>query len=307
VLARKVTIVIPTHNRRVDVLRCLGSVYKLHYNDYDVIVVDNASTDETYNDISKQFPQVKIIRNSKNLGVTGGRNAGLINADGDCIFFLDNDTVVDPEALRRLIEIIENDHQVGMVGPTVYYLDQPDVIWARGASINPLTAKNSFNQKELKRETDAMEVQVLPTAFLVTRQVIKEIGGFDNVFFATYEDTDFCFRVRRAGYKILCSSKAKVWHDVHIDKYDELSRLLSRAFYISRNRLIFIRKHFGLPHFFLFIFVFQPIYMAYYSFFAIAFRNVSSLVNLWKGMTEGLVFGIRANLSSSSCRIRKND
>ncbi|MEM3549403.1 MAG: glycosyltransferase family 2 protein, partial [Thermofilum sp.] len=195
-----VSVIIPTFNRRNDLLHCLRSLTESSYKNMEIIVVDNGSTDDTSEAVKRHYPNVRLIDLDKNTGVTGGRNAGARVAKGDFILFLDHDMVVDKEMVGTLISFMLNDENIGAIGPVIYYFNEPTKIWAAGTSINILTGKVSFNTRETNEAY--FEVQVLPAAIMVRREILQKIGLFDETFFAVYEDTDFCFRIREAGYKV---------------------------------------------------------------------------------------------------------
>lgn len=285
-----VSIVIPTYNQKKDVLECLQSLATLEYSNPEVIVVDNGSTDGTPDDIEKLHPKVKLIRNSSNLGVTGGRNLGAKHSRGEYIFFLDHDTVVDKSALCELVEIIQSDPKIGVVGPGIYHHDEPKKIGSLGTSIGSFTGKVSFNYAGRINNgqfPEVMDVQVLPTAFLVRRKVLEKVDFFDDIYFATYEDTDFCFRVRKLGYRVVCLPKAKVWHKVPLsDGRQEISIL--KTYYMARNRTIFMKKYATTFDFMLFLIMFMPIYAVYYTLNFLKLGRQDLLLNYWRGVMAGL-------------------
>lgn len=289
----KVSIVIPTYNRRNDVLECLQSLQRLRYPSYEIIVVDNDSTDGTSKAIERLFSKVRLVKSNKNLGVTGGRNLGARYSKSEYTLFLDHDTTVDENALIKLMGVMQSNPNVGIVGPAIYYYSDPKRVWAFGTSINMLTGRVSFNHEgeiDHGKFMKAMEVEVLPTAMLVKKEVIDKIGLFDDIFFAVYEDTDFCFRVKEAGYKVLCVPTAKVWHKVSPDKHKSTVGVLSRAYLVSRNRIIFMKKHSN--SFLAFIVFFLPVYVIYYSLHAFCL----SRINWLKGFLKGTVSGIALTL-----------
>lgn len=289
----KVSIVIPTYNRRKDVLECLRSLQKLRYPNYEIIVVDNGSTDGTGDAIERLFPEVKPVTSNRNLGVTGGRNLGAKHSSGEYIFFLDHDTTVDRNALNELMSVMQSDPNIGIVGPAIYYYNDPKRVWALGTSINMLTAKVSFNQGgkiDNGQFVKAIKVQVLPTALLVKREVIDKVGLFDDIFFAVYEDTDFCFRVKEARYKVSCVSTAKVWHKVSLNECEQLLGVLRRAYYVARNRVIFMKKHSPKVNFIIFLTFFMPVYTIYYTLLALKYFQPRYAVNYWRGVLVGLKY-----------------
>ena len=291
----KVSIVIPTHNRKDDLIECLVSVMSLDYPEYEVIVIDNASTDGTYKVVKKKFPQVKIITNKENSGVTGGRNIGLKNADdrSEYILFLDHDIVFNENLLSELLEVIMSNSKIGIVTPKIYYYSHKNVIWSTGTSINLLSGKVSFNggnEVDHGQFDEIKDVQVAPAVILVRKEVIEKIGGFDGIYFATYEDTDFCFRARKSGYRVVYVPRAKAYHKIPLDWSESMNRLLSRIYYIGRNRLIFMRKH---SKYFTLFLIFLPVYFFYYAWFSLWFRKVNEIRNFCKGTMSGLLFAIK--------------
>lgn len=287
----KVSIVIPTYNRKNDVLECLKSVCELSYPNYEIIVVDNNSNDGTSEAIKKLYPNVKLIKTDENLGVTGGRNLGGKNSSGEYILFLDHDTIIDKNALSELVSVLQKYPGVGACGPIIYSYFDPDKIWSAGTSINTLTGMVYFSEK--KSYDKIMEVQVLPTAFLVRKEVIEKIGWFDDIYFAVYEDADLCFKIREIGYKVVCVPEAKVWHKVPMSKYESIEKVLNRSYYVSRNKIIFMRKHVKTSRFIVFMFFFLPLYIIYYFIMALFLRKPRSLLNYWRGTFSGLHFALR--------------
>jgi GT2 family glycosyltransferase len=287
----KVSVVIPTFNSRPDVVECLASVQSLDYLNYEIIVVDNSSADDTVKAIKQEFADVRLIENSSNLGVTGGRNTGARRAGGEYIFFLDHDTVVAENALSELVAVMERDQAIGAAGPVVYYYEDNGRIWAAGTSINLTTGKISFNNSNAhagSRSHGLFDVQVLPTAFLVRKRVFDEVGGFDDAFFAVYEDTDFCFRVREAGHRIVCHTRAKIWHKLRSGDRGATEDVLNRGYFVGRNRILFMRRHASPVSFIIFISIFQPLFMLYYAYKSLQLRRPDLMLDFWRGSFAGL-------------------
>ena len=267
----------------------------LRYPNYEIIVVDNGSTDGTGDSIERLFHEVKLVKSNRNLGVTGGRNLGAKHSSGEYIFFLDHDTIVDKNTLNELMGVMQSDPNIGVAGPAIYYYNGPKRVWALGTSINMLTGRVSFNHEgktDNGQFVKAIEVQVLPTAILVKREVIDKVGLFDDVFFAVYEDTDFCFRVKEAGYKVLCVSTARVWHKVPLNEREQTLGVLRRAYYVAKNRIIFMRKHAKPLNFLAFILIFQSIYAAYYTVKSLQYKRVDYLREFWRGIISGFLTSV---------------
>lgn len=242
----KVAIVVLNWNGRDDTLACLASLSRLDYPDYEVVVVDNASGDDSVAAIRAAYPQVTLIETGDNLGYVGGNNFGLEQAKrmgADYALLLNNDTEVAPDFLSWLVEVAEADPMIGMVGPTIYYFDRPDVIWAAGGSIDwdwgdsRLIGMDEVDQGQLGMLPRPVDF-VSGCAILIKMPLVDRMGFLDPRFFAYYEETEWCVRVARAGFKILHVPQAKIWH-----KISPVAREASPQvhYYMTRNRLLFLK------------------------------------------------------------------
>lgn len=286
-----VSVVIPTLNRKSDVMECIQSLLRSEFHPLEIVVVDNGSNDNTSKAVNDTFPTVRVFRSKRNLGVTGGRNLGAKIARGDYVFFVDHDTVTDGETVKELVEVLEHDDEIGVAGPIVNYYGDPDRIWAAGTSVSLKTGKVRFNMTgEIDTGTleDPFDVQVLPSAFMVKRDALEKVGGFDDTFFAVYEDTDFCLRIRKAGYRITCVPRSKLWHKVVRDRKGQELAVLARSYYIARNRTIFMKKHASTAAFVLFLMLFLPTYAIYYMANCVRLGTFTQAGQYLRGMIDGL-------------------
>ncbi|MEK7326115.1 MAG: glycosyltransferase family 2 protein [Chloroflexota bacterium] len=242
----RVAIIILNWNGLKDTLACLESLRRLDYPACEIVVVDNGSTDESVATIRAAYPVVTLIETGENLGYVGGNNAGLKYAQStkaDYALLLNNDTEVDPGFLKLLVDVAENDPKVGIVGPMIYYYTQPDVIWSAGGAIDwnkglPwMVGLDEREQGQFGTQPRPVDF-VTGCALLIKMPVVERVGLLDERFFAYYEETEWCARVARAGYKILHVPQAKLWH-----KISPLARATSPTvhYYMTRNRLLFLR------------------------------------------------------------------
>lgn len=240
-----VSIIVLNYNSRDDTLDCLRSLEHLTYPNVQVIAVDNGSSDGSVEAISTAYPRVTLIDTGENLGFTGGNNIGIRRAlqDGaDYIMLLNNDTIVAPDMIDLMVDVMERDPHVGVTGPLIYYYDLPDVIWSAGGCIDWKYGTTSMIgiDEEDKGQFGAMSRLVdfvTGCAILARRDVWEKIGLLDDKFFMYYEETEWCVRVARAGYKIAHVPMAMMWH-----KISPTARAASpRTFYyMTRNRLLFL-------------------------------------------------------------------
>jgi len=283
----KVSVNVLTHNAIKYISNCLESILKSNYPNYEIIVVDNNSKDGTPELIARKFPQVKLVLSEKNLGCSGGHNLGIKQAKGDIFFFLDDDTIIHPDLIRVLVEELESSPQIGVTGPKIYSMNEPDKIlfaggkidWAKSDSYvlgRDLTDKELGD--DLKKEVDF----ITGCALMIKREVINKIGLFNNVYFAFYEDADLCQRAKKAGYHVIYMPFGGVWHmksatsgTVFLDDLKSqkkgvriylkmVGRYLKGSVNIKyiqyRNRLIFYIKHSPRKINFLirYVFIFTP-------------------------------------------------
>ncbi len=248
---KKVYIITLNWNQKEDTLICLDSLKKLKYDNYEVIVVDQNSKDDSKEAIKEKYPWVILIENEDNLGFVEGNNVGIkkvINKEKDCYFFiLNNDTVVDPDCLDVLVSEAEKDKNIGIVGPKVYYFDPPNMIFSAGAMIN-LKNFNIYHRhdREIDKEDEKKPVEVdyiSGCSLLIKKDVIEKVGLMDPRFFIYFEETDWCFRTRRAGYKILYIPTCKIWHRVSAAMGKQS---LSTMYYMTRNQFLFLNKNLSL-------------------------------------------------------------
>lgn len=241
-----VAIVVLTWNQRDLVLDCLASLRVLNYPNYSIIVVDNASCDQTANVIRANFPDATVIENSENLGFAEGNNVGIryaLEHGAEYVMLLNDDTIVDAQMLDELIVVAEKAPKIGLVGPAIYYQNQPEVIWSAGNNIDwdTGTLKRLHADTRLDPEQPAFEADYLTgCALCVKSAVIDRIGLIDPRYFIYYEETDWCMRARAAGYKAVLVPRARIWHQVSATMKQDSP---ATVYYMTRNAFLFLYLH----------------------------------------------------------------
>lgn len=240
-----ITVILNT-NRCEDTLACLASLHQSAYPNHKTIVLDNASTDGSVEAIRAQFPDAQIIQLSENLGYAGNNNTGIeaaINQGADWVLVLNEDTILAPDCLDSLIEAAEADPQAGVLGPTVYHFDEPDVIQSAGGRLTRAWRACHLGQNERDQGQYDRPRQVewiSGCAILVKRQVIEQVGALDSRFFYYWEETDWCTRARKRNWKVLHVPKAHLWHKGVQRNYHPSPNV---TYYNTRNRLLFLAKN----------------------------------------------------------------
>jgi len=214
-------VVILNWNGKDVIEACINSLLRIPDPGFEIIVVDNASSDGSDEIIEKKYPHVELIKNDTNLLFARGNNIGITRAierGADYILLLNNDTEVDPEFLRNMLSAIKSDSKVGIVGPKILYFDDKKRVWYGGGSFYPLIwIPKHDNIRKLDGTFEEKRSQtgyVTGCAMLIRREVVEEIGLLDPSYTIYCEDVDFCLRARRAGWSCVYEPSARVYHKV---------------------------------------------------------------------------------------------
>jgi len=220
-----VSIVLLAHNKAPYTQACLRSILQTQPAGIEVIVVDNASSDETPRvldearyEARKKGISLRILPQDRNLGCSTARNLAVSSAAGDEVVFLDNDTVVrDPRWLAKLHAVLLRDENVAIVGPKLCYPFAPHLIQCAGVGVSRsgrVQFRGRGSPQNDPRFAESAEVQALISAcFIFRRSLYDEIGGLDEAFNPIqYEDLDFCYRARSRGYRVLYTPDPVIYH-----------------------------------------------------------------------------------------------
>ncbi len=237
----KVVIIILFFNNYEVTRECLESIQALHYKDIEVISVNNGSTDDSQARLEVEFPLFTFVDTGRNLGYSGGNNFGMeiaLERGAEFIWVLNNDTVVDPDALNHLIDAANRHPNAAIFNPKTYFYSDPDVLifgdvkWSKCKSLPKMIGhgERDHGQYDFVHEMQAAD----GASLLIRSELIKNIGMFDEWYFCYYEDTDFSFRARKHGWDILFVPDARIWH-----KVSSTSTLGNPAtnYYMTRNGL----------------------------------------------------------------------
>ncbi|MEW6376478.1 MAG: glycosyltransferase family 2 protein [Thermodesulfobacteriota bacterium] len=242
------SVIIPNWNGKHFLAECIDSLKEQTFRDFETILVDNGSTDGSAEFAEKRYGDfIRIIRNEKNLGFTGGNNVGIQAARGKYIVLLNNDTWAEPTWLEELVKAINSDPQVGMWGSKIYSYYKRDQIEATGELIywdGLSRARGQYEQDQGQYEK-VEEIFFPPGCGAMYRKtVFDEIGLFDEDFFAYADDAEIGIRTRLAGWKGLFVPRAIIYHK-NSGTGGQYSPL--KAFYVERNRFWITIKYFPLP------------------------------------------------------------
>jgi hypothetical protein len=345
----KVFIIILNWNGWKDTIECLQSLYHISYPNYNVVIVDNDSQDDSLarirayargeaviksvspphncrteplqvtictrreaedlpvTTLSKTLPgegsnkasngSLLIIQNEQNFGYPEGNNIGMryaLKASADYVLLLNNDTVVDKYFLTELVRAADKDASIGVIGPKIYWYDEPNVIQSTGVRIDFWTGRTIALNKgkrddEIKHFTadKLLPADYIPGAcFLIKRKVIEEVGKLDPSYFLLGEDLDWCVRIGRAGHRIVCDLNSKIWHK----KTASTAKVKRSAeYYAHRNWVINERKYAQVPQFVSFLLL----YPSYWIAVLLKARQFGSIRYFVRGFIDGLLTPIR--------------
>jgi GT2 family glycosyltransferase len=289
----KVSIIILNWNGKEDTIECLESLKHLTYPNYEIMLVDNGSKDGSLECFRERYPDIEILENENNLGFAEGNNVGikkLLSRDEDYIMLLNNDTIVEPSFLDELTKVIESDPTIGIVGPKVYYYDEPNKIQTAGIRVSFWRGTATHlkrNEIDTVDDSRIKEVDSICGCALFARsEVFSKIGYLKKDYFAYWEETDWCVRAHRVGYKIVYVPSAKIWH-----KEGSTSKKRSGfyEFQMTRNMFWFMKQNstrvqyiLFLVYFFVFRFWFLTgIHLIYH-------KNPTGFVYFLKGIKAGI-------------------
>ena len=241
-----VMILILNWNRREDTLACLESMRHIRYPALKVCVIDNGSTDGSIEAVREQYPQFEQLLLKENKGYAQGNNDGASHAleqGADYLFILNNDTVVDADCVQILVDFAEADKRIGAVGPLMYYFTDNRRIWSAGGKMDwkhGSCANIGLDEVDQGQYPRPFPVDYIAgTALLVKREVWEKVGPFDRRFFMYWEETDWCTRVRQAGYDLFTVPAAKIWHKISPVQQAASPNII---YYMVRNNLLMLSK-----------------------------------------------------------------
>lgn len=220
-MSARVAVVILTYDNFEDTVECLDSVLKSRFPDVEIVLVDNHSTDGSIEELRARYPAIHHVQNESNLGVAGGRNAGWAYARNvvapEILFFLDNDTVVEPDTLGTLVWYLDSNPDAGIVCAKCYTAPPSNTIMSAGMTVNLYTGQiddagcgeEDFGQFDTPRVVAACG----GFCFMVKHSVFEDCGGLDEDYNPYgWEDVDFCLRACQKGYLCHYVPNAIVYH-----------------------------------------------------------------------------------------------
>jgi GT2 family glycosyltransferase len=243
----EVAVIVLNWNGKDDTLACLKSVRAQETVAVHIMLVDNASTDLSVSAVRDNFPEAEIIENAANLGYAGGNNVGLKHAlkrGFEYIFVLNNDTVLDPYCLEKLVVDLQAHPNAAAAAPKILFLDSPTTICFAGGMLTPEGAPDhvGLHQQDGQQFLSSDTEWLTGCAILFRSQALEEVGLFESKFFLLFEDLDWSMRAKNLGYTLRFAADARLWHKASASFGKTFSP--SYWYYYSRNNLLWIERHF---------------------------------------------------------------
>lgn len=288
-----VSVIVLNYNGGRFIQDCLDSLKKIDHGKYtyEVVVVDNASSDNSVEIIKKYLPWIKFIETGKNLGYAGGNNVGVSVAKGKYLIFLNPDTVVDKNFLKELVDSIEKDKSVGAFSSKVLYKNRKDKINTVGGFWSILGISGSVGEGKRDDDVGSTIYTFYPTgcSMIIDKKLYTSIGKFDDDYFLYCEDPDIGWRLWDNGYKVALAPKSKVYHSVSGSLKGLGKKAYSDTFYYynARNGLITIAKNAAMLDLFWMI----PVYIFSWSALSILFLIRGNL-RAAKSVIKGVVWPV---------------
>ena len=254
-----VWVVLVNYNGKEDTLECVASLKAQGYPGLHVVVVDNGSADGSataFRQAIASDPLVTLIESPQNLGFAGGNNLGIrraLEAGADFVFLLNNDTVAEQGLVQGLADAAERDKDIGALSPLVTYYRDPDRIWFYDGAFHEQLCYMRHRHMGAKVSSEALKTQdvnfISGCAMFIRREVLERVGLLDEDYFLYFEDVEFSWRVRKAGYRLVALPQVVVRHKVSASMGAAGSNALTplRAYYYGRNTFLFIRRQGSVP------------------------------------------------------------
>jgi len=241
-----VSVIVLSLNGAEYIGQCLSTLTANDYTNFEVIVVNNGSTDATPDIVARDFPHVRLINLPRNLGFAGGINVGLRASRGDILIPLNDDTICTPDLIRNIIQPILEEPNIGIVGCKIMYPDRNTIQHAGGCILpNGSTRHLGYKEEDRGQHDIQRDVDYITGCIMaIPRHIFEKFGLFDDRYYPIYyEEVEFAVRIRKAGYRVVYTPKAVLYHLESMTEVAGSSRFLYR---FNKSRWRFVLKNFSL-------------------------------------------------------------
>jgi len=240
-----ISVITVNYNQSGVTLDFLESMRKISYSNIEIFVVDNASPNDNPDLIKERYPEINLLKTPINLGFAGGNNVAVKKARGKYVLFINNDTEVEAGFLEPLVELLEENDQIGMVSPKIHFFHTPNTFQFAGFTpLSPITIRNQaigFGETDTGQYNYAAETgSIFGAAMLIPMKIIEEVGMMADIFFLYYEEHDWASRIKSAGYKIYYQGESLV---LHKESISTVKNSPFQIYYMYRGRILYARRN----------------------------------------------------------------
>ena len=248
-LPPKVAVIVLNWNNAPDTLNCLESLHRQDYENFEIVVVDNGSTDDSVQAVNSVSYDLRLFELESNTGYSEGNNVGIRHAleqGADYVLIVNNDTVVSPSMLRKLVQFAESRPAAGLVGPMMYCLGKADTVFAAGSFIQwhkGLTWHRGMFEPAANYDnlSEPEPVDFISgCGILMKTSLIRRAGLLDPEYYLNFEDVEWAVRIRRLGAEVWLVPQARLWHRVSASLGQDSA---INTYYLTRNALRFFGKY----------------------------------------------------------------
>ena len=294
----KVIVLILSYNGKQLLDDSISSYLENEYSNFEVVVIDNGSTDGTKEYVEEKWPEVFVLRTVENLGYSGGFNFGLDFAfnkeKADYVLITNNDIKADRNVIPELVKVAETDSSIGFVTGKVYFHDRPDTLQTVGKEEDPIRWNGEHiggHTIDIGQFDEVKERIFIDDIFtLVSNKVFNEVGDYDITFRFQAEEYDWQARAKKKGYKMYYTPYAKIWHkeSMTIGKQSAF-----KAYYDARNPMLVILIHKEAVYFRKYFWQHFKRGVFRASLIKIKQLKLKSSLAIWRGFFAGLFWGIK--------------
>lgn len=251
---KSATIIIVNYNNSKNTIDCLKSLKTQTYKNFDIILIDNGSKYDLFLELKSKLQQFEkvlkiiLIRNTFNTYFTGANNKALKIARGDYICLLNNDTVVMPDFIEKMVYFLEDHPEAYMISPKIKVYRNKDYLWYAGADIDlrkwdivNIRGLWEYDPKNQKYNEVSNTGYIAGTAVFLRRDILDNVGLLDGILFMYHDDPDWSIRAKKMGYNIYYVPNTIVYHDVSRTKDSKRTGFYN--YFIIRNSQILVWKH----------------------------------------------------------------
>jgi GT2 family glycosyltransferase len=296
-----VSVVVVTRDRPDDLAKLLGSLELASRGRVaEVVVVDDCSKSPPA--LQHLDLRTKVLRNERRSFLSRSRNLGARESVGRYILFIDDDNIVDARAVEELSRVLDADPKCMVASPLILYTSQPESVWFAGGWIAPVSGifVAAYRGANLRRIPDVpYHTEVFHDAFMVKREALERVGYFDQVDFPMYlSEADFAASLKESGFTAFVVPTAKVWHSIApLEGGSSLLRGVhitepARAYFVGRNRLLYMRRHGSPASFLAHVAIFEPVIISIHLFAMLSGQSRVAWTQLFGPYLRGVLDGL---------------